>query len=179
MGNSEVAVPEGRSLAAAREGKTQVDRHHAFMEAMQPVKVERCARPVPRFMVDMPWTSPEDLVAERIIAKLLSSEDPYAVTNAGETLSGKALVGRKVTVHDVRVSPSTTKGGWGAYLLCDVTVDDNTEVHEVMTIGAKEPVAILSYAWFMGDLPITGTPTVVTNTDDDKTVLGFVVERPL
>lgn len=171
-------TPKGASLAVARAVKTKPERFKAFSHALQAVDDPRCPRPIPRFMVDMPWSNEDDQAAERIIAKLLSADDPYAAQNAGETLSGKDLVGRRVTVHDIRCSPSQFKGGWGAYLLCDVTVDGGDD-HEIMTMGAKEPVALLSYAWFTGDIPITGTPTVITETAGGNTVLGFIVEREL
>lgn len=176
--SNEVAVPEGTSMAVAHSAPTFMDRHAAFTDLMKLVSDDRCARKIPRFMLGMTWVSDDDEIAERIIAKMLAADDPYSVDNAGETLSGQGLVGRKVTVHDVRCAPSSKPGGWGAYLICDVTIDDQ-DAHDVMTVGAKEAASKLAYAWFMGDLPIAGTMTVVTETGAGNTVLGFVVERHL
>lgn len=175
MAKNEVAVPQGANLAEAHKGPDQMSRLQAFTNALEPIFDERCERPIPRFMVDMPWSDGDDMIAERIIAKMLASDDPYTITDAGETLSGKALVGRKITVHDLRCKASDKKGGWGAYLLCDITIDD-ADFHEAMTVGAKEAVAKLAYAWFQGDLPISGTMYLVTETSGGGTVLGFMVE---
>lgn len=174
----EVAVPAGTDMALAHSQATFMERHAAFTDLMKLVEDDRCNRRIPRFMKGMQWVDEDDEIAERIIAKMLAADDPYSVDNAGETLSGQGLIGRKVTVHDVRVSPSSKPGGWGAYLICDVTVDDQ-DAHDVMTVGAKEAASKLAYAWFMGDLPIAGTMTVVTETGAGNTVLGFVVERHL
>lgn len=176
--SKDLVVPQDTNLAAAHEAPTFMERHTAFTKALQLVDDDRCNRRIPRFMQGMPWASEDDEIAERIIAKMLAADDPYSIDNAGETLSGKGLIGRKITVHDVRVAPSSKPGGWGAYLICDVTVDSD-DAHDVMTVGAKEAAAKLAYAWFMGDLPIAGTMTVVTETGEGNQVLGFVVERAL
>ena len=166
----------GGSLAVAHAQTDRMARFKAMSAELEAVTDERCPRPIPRFMLSLPWTSPDDMVSERIIAQLLSADDPYAATDAGSTVSGKDLVGRKVTIHDLRVQPSDKPGGWGAYLLCDVTVDDDDNNRLAMTIGAKQAVAIIAYAYQAGDFPLVGTPTVVTTTGEGNTVLGFIVE---
>jgi hypothetical protein len=176
MATKEITIPDTGNLAILHESADGVSRFRAMSHALEAADDPRCARPIPRFMLDMPWASEDSDVSERILAKLLSADNPLDVEAAGATLSGKNLVGRVITVHDIRVAPSTFESGWGAYLLCDITVGDDM-VHDVMTVGAKEAVAKLAYAYFTGQLPITGTMTVITVTGKGNTVLGFVVEQ--
>lgn len=179
MPSSDVAIPKEGSLVAPRAIIDKAARFQAFTAALQGVNDPRCARPIPRFMVGMPWADDDEDVSERIIAAMLAADDPYQAQDAGKTVSGKDLVGRRVTVHDMRVRPSDKAGGWGAYLLLDCTVDDDDTDHRVVTIGAKQAVATLAYAWYSGDLPVVGTVTVITETAGGNTVLGFIVERDL
>lgn len=179
MTSQEVAVPAGANLATIAENPDQITRFKAYSRALEAVDDPRCPRPIPRFMLDMPWLDENDPVSERIIAALLSEPDPWAAAEDNEKDSGKSLVGRKVTVYDMRVEPSSKAGGWGAYLRLDCTVDRRGEIHRTVTVGAKQAVALLALAYFQGDLPLTGTFTVVTETDKGNTVLGFIKETAL
>lgn len=174
---SDVVVPSTNNLALAHEAGTQVERFRAFSHALEAVDDPRCQHPIPRFMLDMPWAGDDDETQDRIIATMLSRDDPYAEPDERGTLSYRDLIGKRVVIHDIRVAPSKFKGGWGAFLVCDVTVEDSAD-HEILTVGAREAVSKLSLAYFRGDLPIQGTPTIITETSAGNTVLGFTVERP-
>lgn len=174
-----VAVPTTANLATIQETPDQMTRFKAYSRALEAVDDPRCPRPIPRFMLDMPWSDENDPVSERIIAAILSEPDPWEAQTGGASASGKDLVGRKVEIHDMRVHPSDKPGGWGAYLLCDAVIGDRAGLHKAVTVGAKQAVALLALAWFQGDLPITGTFTVVTETGKGNTVLGFIRETPL
>lgn len=164
-------------MVVAHQRPTQAERYQAFTHLLESVDDPRCPRPIPRFMLDIPWATDEDEVSERIIAQLLSADNPYTAMEEGATKSGKDLVGQKVVIHDLRVRPSDKSGGWGAYLILDCTVGERND-HQVVTIGAKQAVSIIAYAHFNGDFPLTGTFTVVTETSNGNTVLGFVREDP-
>lgn len=174
---TELETVGSSNLAEIRSGTDRDIRRQAFGEALKPVDDPRAPRPIPRFMQAMPWGGDNDEVSERIIAAMLASDDPYGVHDGAATVSGKDLLGRLVTVHDVRCNPSDKPGGWGAYLLCDVTIDDSAD-HEIMTVGAKEIVAKLALAWYCQDLPLTGTIAISSTTASGNTVYGFVVETP-
>lgn len=179
MTSNDVAVPAGANLAVIAETPNQMERFKAYTRALEAVDDPRCPRPIPRFLLDMPWVDDNDPVSERIIAAILAEPDPWAAQMDEASQSGKDLVGRKVTVFDMRVQPSTKPGGWGAYLLCDCVVGDGDGIHKAVTVGAKQAVAMLALAWFSGDLPLTGTFTVVTETAKGNTVLGFIKETAL
>lgn len=167
------------NLAVAREGATQVERWKAFTRAIEVVDDPRCPRPIPRFMLDMPWVQDPEAIQDSIIVQMLASDDPDEFQLSSGTESGKDLVGRKVTVHNVQAFPSKKPGGWGAYLMLDAEVDGDP-VRRPISTGAKQAVARLALAFFTGQLPITGTFTVVgTPSPDGNTPIGFVAERAL
>lgn len=176
MAKTDVAqVPTG-SLATVDRTATQVERFAAYMHTMEKVAHPACRRPIPRFMVELPWAEDDEEMQERIIAQILASDDPYAAAEDPTTQSGKNLVGQRVVIHDIRCKPSDKPGGWGAYLLCDATIGDS-DIHQVVSVGAKQAVATLAYAHVNGDLPITGTFRIITETTEGNTVIGFVREE--
>lgn len=176
MSKTDVAVPVKGGLATVDRTASQVERFAAYMASMEKVAHPDCRRPIPRFMLELPWAEDDEEMQERIIAQILASDDPYAAAEDPTTQSGKNLVGQRVVIHDIRCKPSDKSGGWGAYLLCDATIGD-TDIHQVVSVGAKQAVATLAYAHVNGDLPITGTFRIVTETNDGKTVIGFVREE--
>jgi hypothetical protein len=177
MTDNVLAVRHETALVQAMKPTTKVERFKAYSHALEAVDDPRCKRPIPRFLLDLPWATDDDDIAERIIAQMLASDDPYNNQDAGATVSGKDLVGEVITVWDMRVLPSDKPGGWGAYLLLDATKGDNEDEHLVVTIGAKQAVALLALAWCQGNLPLTGAVMVVTETGSGNSVLGFVVEQ--
>lgn len=175
MAKTDVAVPSTGGLATVDRSGSQVERFAGYMHTMEKVADPRCRRPIPRFMTELPWSEDDEEIQERIIAQILASDDPYAAAEDPTTQSGKNLVGQRVVIHDIRVKPSDRPGGWGAYLLCDATIGDS-DIHQVVSVGAKQAVATLAYAHVNGDLPMAGTFRVVTESGDGKTVIGFVRE---
>jgi hypothetical protein len=177
MSKSEVEVYTPGSLKGVDRKGDQTDRFRAYSHALEAVDDPRCPRPIPRFMLDMPWAENDEEVQERIIAMMLASDDPYQTAQDPTTTASKALIGRPMTVWDMRCRPSDKPGGWGAYLVCDITVGDS-ELHQVLTCGSKQAVATLAYAWASGDLPIAGTFRVITETGKGNQVIGFIREDP-
>lgn len=179
MAPKDVAVPSGANLAEIAATPDQITRFKAYSRALEAVDDPRCPRPIPRFLLDMPWSDDDDQVSERIIAAILANPDPWKAAEDGTSTSGKDLVGRRVVVHDMRVHPSDKPGGWGAYLLLDCTLEREPEMHVAVTVGAKQVVALLALAWFSGDLPLAGTFTIVTETASGGTVMSFIRESGL
>lgn len=176
--STEVATTPAGGLTTVNRSGTQVERFQGYMKSMEKVEHPLCRRPIPAFMLEMPWAEDDEEIQERIIAQILASDDPYQAAEDPTTRAGKALVGQAVVIHDVRCKPSDKPGGWGAYLLCDATIGDS-DIHQIVTVGAKQAVGILAYAWASGDLPIAGTFSLVTETAEGNTVIGFIRERPL
>jgi hypothetical protein len=143
---------------------------------MQLVDDPRCPRKIPRYLLELPWASDDDPIAERIIAQILAAPDPWKVQADDLSTSGQAQVGKRAVVYDIRVHPSSKPGGWGAYLICDATVAPDEDTHTAITVGAKQAVTLLALAWAYGELPIAGTFTVATETDAGNQVLSFVRE---
>lgn len=179
MSKTDIVTTSPASLVAPRALSTRGERFRAYGPALESVTDPRCDRPIPRFFLELPWADDNDEVSDRIILQMLASDDPYAVQTDTGTTSGKSLIGRRIVAHDLRVRPSGKPGGWGAYLLLDCTIDDDDDNHVIVTIGARQAVATLAYAWQMGDFPVTGTVMVAATTSEGNDVLGFVVERAL
>ena len=165
-------------LSRAAQLEVGEAKRMAMRVALEPINWPGCPRPIPRFMADLPWMEPE-AVQERIIADLLASGHVYDGGGDSETVAGRELVGQYLEVHDVAAYPSTKEGGWGAYLLVDAVIEvDKTKVHRVVTIGAKQAVSVLAYAWACGDLPMAGTIVVEQTTAAGNTIIGFRAEQP-
>ena len=179
MSTTDVAVPQPNTLAEARQIPDYKMRLAAIKWLNELVDAPEASRPVPRFMLNLPWA---DEASERIIATVLASDDPYSLAtthDAAKVTGGKSLVGQKVTVHDLACVASSEPNGWGAFLLLDCVIGDDDETHQVVSIGAKQAVATLAYAFQVGDFPITGTFFEVARSKEGNQVLGFIVEPPL
>lgn len=146
-------------------------------EAMQLVTDERTPRPIPAFMLELPWADDSDEIVERIITQLLASDDPDAFQSADNTQELKKLLGKQITVHDLRVRASDKDGGWGGFLILDVTIEGSAD-HQVITTGAKQAVARLGRAYLDGQIPGTGTFVEVAAASTGRSApLGFILEQ--
>lgn len=179
MSKSEVEAFPERMLVRAHTAPTKMERFRAYSHALEAVDDPRCDRPIPRFLLDLPWADNDDEVSDRIIAQMLAAENPYEVSGESATVSGKDLIGKRVVVQNLRVRPSNKQGGWGAYLVVEATLEDRDDEAVIVTVGAKQVVSLLAYAWCQGDLPLAGTFSVVTETGNGNEVLGFIVESAL
>lgn len=164
-------------LVALHQGQTDAaTRAKAQAALMERVTDERFAKPVPLFLTHLPYGGDDDEITDRIASAILVAEDPEEAQNQQGTTAGKDLIGKTVTVWDLRVLDGTKPGGWGAFLLLDVTVGDD-EVHKVVNTGAKQVVTRLANAWARGELPITGTFSEIETSGTGKNPpIAFVAE---
>lgn len=142
---------------------TPEERAKAQAALMEKVEDERFTAMVPRFLTLLPFGGDNDEITDRIASMILVAEDPDKAQDESGTTAGKDLVGKTVTVWDIRVVPGKKPGGWGAYLLFDFTRKDS-EVHEVGNTGAKQAVGRLANAWAKGELPLTGAFSEIDGT---------------
>lgn len=145
-------------------------------EAMTLVEDDRFERPVPRFLLELPYGGDSDAITDRIASAILVSDDPDEAQSEGGSTAGKDLIGKAATVHDLVVMPANSqkvqqKRGWPAYLLLDVTLGEDP-AHLVVNTGAKQAVARLARAWADGHLPISGSFSEIPGTN----AVTFIVE---
>lgn len=178
MSNDLPAVPEASVFGLMRQDLTQAERAKLQVQAMEKVQDDRFDNPVPRFLTELPFGGDNDEITDRMAARLLLSDDPDAAQNEAGTIAGKELVGRTVVVWDIRVMPGDKPGGWGAYLLLDVTEGDSDD-HIVVNTGAKQAVVRLARAWSDGDLPIRGAFATIGGTGRrGEPAVTFISEAP-
>lgn len=164
-------------LAIIRDASSHEERLAAVEMAGEMVPHPDCDRPIPTFMSHLPWATQDDEVADRIALQVLA-QDPDADDVEVSTFSTEDLVGDTITVHDIRVRPSTFEGGWGAYILADITRSTGTGRHMVWATGSKQIITKLAQQWMWGRLPVTGTVTaIVSGRKGRSDVYAFVVQR--
>src|SRR5215469_2754674 len=145
------------------KGATAAERAKQQSILMERVEDERFGRPVPRFVTFLPFGGDDDEITDRIASAILVAEDPDLAQTQQGTTAGRDLIGKTVTIWDLRVLDGEKPGGWGAYLILDVTVGDD-EVHRVVNTGAKQVVARLANAWAAGHLPLRGVFAEIDGT---------------
>jgi hypothetical protein len=161
--SEDLVRPAATVLGLIKPGLSGAERAVLQAAAMELVDDERFARPVPRFLTELPFGGDADEMADRMAAAVLVAADPDAVQVDNGTTAGKDLVGRPVVVWDLFVLPGVKEGGWGAYLLLDITVDKNDD-HIVVNTGAKQAVTRLARLWVDQKLPAKGSFAVIPNT---------------
>ena len=144
-------------------GAVDMTRHDAQVLLMEKIEDDRFSKPVPRFLTCLPYGGDDDEITDRIAAAILLADDADAAQDGQGTTAGKELVGQKVTVHDLCVMDGDKPGGWGVFLLLDVTVGDDPN-HRTINTGAKQAVARLANAWAKGQLPLSGTFAEIDGT---------------
>jgi hypothetical protein len=160
------------ALAAAR---TQVDRLAAVKRALQLVKIPEADLPIPRLMLDLPWSLDNDAVIDSILERLIMDEDLVHATNESEVLKAEDLLSFRVKINDVRaVKSDVSDARWGAYLMLDV--DTPTGKHLPVSIGAAEVVVTVWRAYCEGRFPVTGMFVKLGNpTPGRNQPIGFRV----
>jgi hypothetical protein len=176
----ELAKPDNNVLAALHHSDPDpAERAKAQTLLMERVEDERFSRPVPRFITALPFGGDDDEITDRIAAAILVASDADEAQSQTGTTAGKDLIGKTVTVWDLRVLDGEKPGGWGAYVILDVTVGDD-EVHRVVNTGAKQVIARLANAWAQDELPIRGTFAEIDGTGKrGNAAVTFVAEPAL
>jgi len=160
-------------------GATPAERAKAQAFLMERQDDERFGRPVPRFITYLPFGGDDDEITDRIASAILVAEDPDEAQTQQGTTAGRDLIGKTVTIWDLRVLDGEKPGGWGAYLILDVTVGDD-EIHRVVNTGAKQVVARLANAWAAGQLPLRGVFAEIDGTGKrGNAAVTFIAEPEL
>ena len=172
----DIVLPESSVLARIKTVKSAEERSQLQIEAMTLVDDDRFSRPVPRFLLELPFGGDSDEITDRIASAILVADDPDAAQGDAGSQAGKDLTGKVATVHDLLVMPSNPQKvkeskGWPAYLLLDVTIGDDP-AHIVVNTSAKQAVVRLARAWADGHLPITGSFSEIPGTN----AVTFIVE---
>jgi hypothetical protein len=176
----------GPTLAELVTAPTPKARLAAARRAMGLVEVDWAPLPVPACFAELPVADDDDEgIGWEIAARVLGSANPYSADAAGR-LQLSALIGRKLTVHELRVHPLTPADveedpdrRIGAYLDLAVSVDDD-EDQVIASSGSPRVIAPLVHAYATGGLPITGTVIAVAPARGKRSApLAFVVEEPL
>lgn len=164
MGTDVVAVGEN-PLSAIYRTADKVEQAYLVKEAMELVHDDRCRNLIPRLLQWLPWNDSSDDVQARIAAQLLTADDPDAI-GTGANLPGiSQYVGKVIQVHDLKVMASDIDSGWGAYLILDVTTDEDP-THRAVGAGSYQIITRLARAYAEGKL----------DPERGKFITGEVVE---
>lgn len=178
MSDNLPALPEASVLGLLRQPLSGAERAKLQASAMEKVEDERFPRPVPRFLTELPYGGDDDEITDRIAASVLVADDPDTAQSESGTLAGRGLVGKSVVVWDLRVLAGEKPGGWGAYLLLDVTVDDSDE-HLAANTGAKQAVTRLARCWVDGELPVKGSFAEIAGTGRNGNAAVTFITEPM
>lgn len=179
MASKQPALPESNTLALALAAKTPEEKAKAQSLAGNYTTSPQFPEPVPQFFLELPFGGDNDELTDRMALALLTSDDPDKDALQSDSLAFRDLVGHAVTVHDLRVMPGGMESGWNAYLILDITMD-NDPTHKLANTGAKKPVTRLAQAWAAGEMPVTGRVVeIATRTNSGNKPLAFIVETPL
>lgn len=173
------AVPKGSVLSVVAKAKTPADRQKARNLAGTYLTNENFKEPVPAFFFDLPFGGDNDEISDNIALSNLVAEDPDANALQSGSVAFKDLVGKQVTVWDLRAHAGGMESGWKAYLLLDITIGED-EVHQIANTGAKQIVVRLARAYAEGQIPVTGRVTEVGRPGSSgNKPLAFIVESEL
>jgi hypothetical protein len=173
------ALPDGTLLAQLRAADRPETKLTVQRELVALVDDARFPKPVPAFMTELPFIGTDLEIQLRIGSIMFTAEDPDKIQAAEGTLSSKDLVGKTMTVWDVRTAPSDKEGPLGGYLICDATMGDDLD-HKAVTAGGPAAMIRLATAWCFGRLPLTGAFAYIPGTGDKGTpAVTFVAETKL
>jgi hypothetical protein len=163
-------------LRAATSPESKLAVQRALVEL---VDDERFPKPVPAFMVGLPFIGTSIEQQLRIGSVMFTAADPDAAQAGADTVSSQDLVGKTVTVWDLKTAPSDKESPLGAYLLLDVTEGDDLN-HRAANTGAPAAMIRLATAWVFGRLPLTGAFALIPGTGArGNPAVTFMAETPL
>lgn len=163
-------------MATAPDMRERVNHVRLGMELVQDV---RFTRPVPRFMVDLPWVGDDEDVQYRIAAQLFLADDPDKVDDGPATRASKDITGKSVEVNAVLTNETDMDKGWGAYLLVHCTDLDTGETF-VASTGAPQAIIRLAIGYARGEFPLKGAFAGVAGTGrNGNPVVTFIAEPDL
>jgi hypothetical protein len=169
-------LPKDSALNQLRKAKTPAEKIKAQVALGQYVTTPDFPEAVPAFFTELPFGGNDEELTDRISLNLFTSDEPDKVASEKASTGGRELVGKSITVWDLRAMPGGMGKGWKAYLLMDVTVEDS-ELHQLVNTGAKQVVARLARAWCEGQIPIKGRIVEIqTSGGGEGKPLAFIAE---
>jgi hypothetical protein len=123
----------------------------------------------------VPRADPDQFI-DQVVAEYLAAEtlDDLLVEPAG-TAGMRDYVGKVITIHDARWSPSAHKRGPGCFYTVDITVGESKE-HLVVTTGATNVVAMIAKAYAAGWLPFTARVVEVASASNPENKIQYLVK---
>lgn len=113
---------------------------------------EGCPRPIPAFLLDLPWAASDDEAIAEIIDQILRAENIDAVLDRQGTVKFEDLIGQNVWIDRFSMRPTDLDEGVGAYALIHFHLP-NGERSEVTSTSALGVLAQLYKMHTMGALP--------------------------
>ena len=174
-------VPVGSTTPVwdeVRAATTHADRVAASRKALEMVTLPDLSKPVPMFMVDLPWAQDREAAQEEILARIIAADSLEAGLADENLVKLDEVVGHNIVIHSVVARPGTVDEGWGAYCSLDVTIDGK-EDHKVVNTSSKEVCVVVWRAFVERRLPLTchvilkGNPTPGRNQP-----VGLIPETP-
>ena len=168
------ALPENTTLARLQRALTPEERVALGNAVMEKVTDPRFKKPVPRFLSELPWGGNNDEITDRIAAGILVAENPDSLQDDSGTIPTKDLIGKSLTVYQIAVLDGDKEGGWGPYLLLDITIGENPE-RQLGNTSSKQIITRLARAWVEGEFPLKGTVAqITTGSGGGNTPLAFI-----
>lgn len=152
MPSNTVAVPAGSAIELLRGASTPEETAAAGRAVMELVQLPDVARPVPRFLGDLPWSTNPEQVVDQIILNLLTAADIEKASEGSAPLKYGDLLDTWVVLRDLRVHESAVEDAeWAAYY--SLAVERDNGEHLLVNVGAKQVLAVLWRVYVDGLIP--------------------------
>jgi hypothetical protein len=174
------ALPANSLLDQLRNASDPATKTVIQRALVELVEDERFPKRIPRFMAELPFVGTTLEIQLRIGAAMFTAEDPDRQQEGETSLAAQEIIGKTVTVWDLRAAPSDTEGDLGGYLLLDIDQGNPLE-HMACSTGAPAAIIRLATAWVYGKLPLTGAFAIIPGTGGAgrKPAYTFMAETPL
>lgn len=106
-----------------------------------------CPRPIPTFLVDLPWAASDDEAIAEIIEQILRAETADQVIDRKGTIKFEDLLGQTIWIDRFSMRPTDLDEGVGAYALIHFHVPggDLDEITSTSALGVLAQLAKLHH----------------------------------
>lgn len=136
-------------------------------QGMELVDRKDCIKPIPKFLVELPWGDDENAAVEDIALQILYAESVEEVLSRRDSVEMEQLVGVPITVHSFKLNPSKLKDGIGAFAVIDFTYQGNAK-HQVTSTSALGVLAQLARIWQLDGFPFDCAPMEIDTGNNGK-----------
>lgn len=122
----------------------EIDRR---VSAISLVEHPGCDRPIPAFLVDLPWAASDDEAIAEIIEQILLAETADAVIDRQGTVKFEELLGQTIWIDRFSMRPTDLDEGVGAYALIHfhLPTSNRDEVTSTSALGVLAQLAKLHH----------------------------------